>query len=99
MKSKAAIQLEYRSVCAQASKLEASADELAQIRNQLDILVDNLRDGWAGESANLYFQKCEALSRKISTSQKDLDKIASVIRRTAKIYRDTEMAAIAAVQD
>lgn len=99
MKSKKAIQIEFQQVTQQAKQLDQCATELHSIRSQLAGLVDNLRGGWAGESAELYFQKCEELSSKLFSSQQSLTQIASVIQRSAKAYRDAELAAIQMVQD
>ena len=98
MKSKAAIQIEFQQVINQARELEDCADELQQIQRQIESLVDNLRSGWAGESAELYFEKCGLLSNKLATSQRNLDQTANVIRRSARIYRDAELAAIQLTQ-
>lgn len=99
MKSKAAIQIEFSQVTAQARKLEDCADELQDVRRQLDRLMEDLRGGWAGESAELYLQKCSELSGKLYTSRKNLDKVADVIHRSAKAYRDAELAAIQLAQN
>lgn len=99
MKSKTTIQFEFQQVMSQASALEDSALELQNVRAQINTLVDSLRAGWVGESAELYFQKCNELAYKLNTSQKNLDKVADVIRKSAKAYRDAELAAIQVVQD
>lgn len=99
MKSKAAIQIEFSQVTAQARKLEGCADDLQDVRRQLENLMGDLRTGWAGESAELYLQKCSELSDKLNTSRRNLDKVADVIYRSAKAYRDAELAAIQLTQN
>lgn len=99
MKSKAKIQLEFQQVTAQARELERCADQLADARRKLDALMEELGAGWVGESANAYFEKCGLLSDKLVDSQKDLDRVAGVIHRSAKAFRDAELAALALIQD
>ena len=98
MKSRSQIQFEYRQVISQADKLEGCAEELQSVREQINALVDSLRSGWAGESADMYYQKCSELSQKINRSRTNLDQTVSVIRRTAKAYRDAELAALRRAQ-
>lgn len=99
MKSESTIKMEYQQIITQANKLNSCSDDLVDIARELDQLIDALRAGWAGESANLYCSKCNELYTKIKNAANDLDKTSSVIKRTAKIYRDTEIAAIKLVQD
>lgn len=99
MKSKTTIQIEYQKVTAQARKLEDCADDLKTIRTKLEGIMEELRSGWEGESAQLYFQKCQELSDKLASSQKDLTKTAGVIDKTAEAYRLAELAALQLVQD
>ena len=99
MKSKAKIMVEFQRVSSQSKKLGQCADDMKRLRKELDAIVDDLCAGWAGESANLYFQKCWELSEKMKRSERDLDKISDVIYRSAKVYRDAELAAIQLAQD
>lgn len=94
MKSSNTIQVEFQQVTRQTKKLEQCADDLQKVRRQLQELMNDLRVSWAGESAELYLQKCNELSNKINTSAKNLGKTADVIERSAKAYRDAELAAI-----
>lgn len=99
MRSSATIKIQYAQTIAQAKQLEECAQSMQDIRKQLDALVDDLRGGWAGESADLYFQKCGELSQKLTKSGKDLYKTADVIERSAKAYRDAELAAIQLIEN
>lgn len=95
MKSERAIQLEYRQVKVQAGKLDECADEIKVVRQRLERLMEELRGSWEGESASLYLEKCNELSRKLKISSNNLDSTAKVISRAADIYRAAELAAIA----
>ena len=99
MKSKSAIHMKFKQVINHARELEEWSDELQQPQRQIDTLVSDLRSGWAGESAELYFEKCGLLANKLGTSQRNLDQTASVIRRSARIYRDAELEAIRLAQN
>ena len=94
MKSSKTIQIEFQQVAQQAQKLEQCANDLMKVRHQLQELMNDLHCGWEGESADMYLQKCSELSDKINTSAKNLDKTANVIERSARAYRDAELAAI-----
>ena len=99
MKTIGSIQIEYRQVMDQANKLGDCAEDLARLQRQIDMLVSDLKGGWEGESANLYFQKCMELSAKIKKSQNNLEQTANVIRKSARAYRDAEMEAIKIAQN
>lgn len=99
MKTKGSIQIEYRQVINQAEKLEGCANEIHDLQRQIETLMNDLRSGWSGDSAELYLQKCNELSRKLGQSEKNLDQTAGVIRRSAKAYRDAELAALELVQN
>lgn len=99
MKSKNAIQIEFEQVLIQAQNLENSADELNDIRKKINELVSNLSEGWKGENAEAYLKKCSELSEKINISRNDLHKTAGVIRKSAKAYRDAELASIRVTQN
>ena len=99
MKSKTAIQIEFQQVIRQAQTLENCADDLQEIRRQIDGLIENLGSGWVGESANQYFLKCKELSSKMNVSRMNLDNMAAVIRKSAHIYRDAELRAIELVEN
>lgn len=99
MKSESSIKFEYHQVVSQANRLENCSEDLQNVCRELDRLVDTLRTGWEGESASLYFEKCNELYAKIKSASNDLERTSVTIKRTAKIYRDTELAAIRLVQD
>lgn len=99
MKSESTIKMEYNDVIVQANKLDKCVSELQEVTRQLDQVINDLRAGWEGESANLFCSKCDELYVKIKRSSNDVDKTSDVIRRTARIYRDMELAAIKILQD
>ena len=99
MKSSRTIQIEFQQVVRQTNKLEKCADELWRVQRELQDLVNDLRAGWAGDSAEVYFQKCNELSSKVGRSANNLNITANVIEKSARAYRDAELAAIRLAQD
>ena len=98
MKTARAISIAFGNAISQAEKLENSAEQMRASKRQLDEIKNSLKAGWEGESASLYFQKCEQLGEKLRRTADDLDQIAGVIRRSAKVYRDAELRALDAVK-
>ena len=98
MKTARSISIAFSNAIAQAQKLENNAEQMRASKRQLDSIKASLRAEWEGESASLYLQKCELLGGKLEQTARDLDQIASVIRRSAKTYRDAEMRALEAVR-
>ena len=98
MKTARSISIAFGNAIAQAEKLEASAEQMRASKRQLDSIRDSLKTEWEGESASLYFQKCDLLGAKLEKTAGELAQIASVIRRSARAYRDAEMKALVAVQ-
>lgn len=94
MKTARAISIAFGNAISQAEKLENSAEQMRASKRQLDEIKNSLKAGWEGESASLYFQKCEQLGEKLKRTADDLEQIARVIRSSAKTYRDTEMRAL-----
>ena len=98
MKTARSISIAFGNAIAQAEKLEASAEQMRTSKKQLDSIRDSLKAEWEGESASLYFQKCDLLGTKLEKTAGELAQIASVIRKSAKTYRDAEMKALEAVK-
>lgn len=98
MKTARSISIAFGNAIAQAQKLENSADQMRASKRQLDGIKDSLRAEWEGESASLYLQKCDLLGAKLERTASELNQIASVIRKSAKSYRDAEMRALEAVK-
>lgn len=98
MKTARSISIAFGNAIAQAEKLEASAEQMRASKRQLDSIRDSLKTEWEGESASLYFQKCDLLGAKLEKTAGELAQIASVIRRSARAYRDAEMKALEAVK-
>ena len=98
MKSSRTIQIEFQQVVQQTNRLEDCANDLRRVQKMLDDLVDDLSSGWAGESAQAYFQKCRELHSKLGKSAQNLNTTANVIERSARAYRDAELRAIQLAQ-
>lgn len=98
MRTARSISIAFDNAIAQAKRLENSAEQMRASQRQLDEIKASLKAGWEGESANLYFQKCEQLGNKLRRTAEDLEQIARVIRKSAKTYRDAEMRALDAIK-
>ena len=98
MKTARSISIAFGNAIAQVEKLEASAEQMRTSKKQLDSIRYSLKAEWEGESASLYFQKCDLLGAKLEKTAGELAQIASVIRKSAKTYRDAEMKALEAVK-
>lgn len=92
------ILVEFRQVQEQAKSLEECAGDLKSIEKQLQGVVDGLRGNWQGRSADLYCQKCEELSEKLTNSASKLEHISTAIGRAAYRYRDAELKAVELAQ-
>lgn len=94
MKSKDAIQLEYRAAKLNAERLRECADRLQKMRSEMDALADELQAGWQGDSARVCIAKCGEFSDKVNRSEEHLKEISNAIKEAARAYRDADMAAI-----
>lgn len=97
VKSLKSISIAFENAIAQARRLEESAAKMRNARLQLRDIQNSLRSEWQGESAQLYMQKCDILSDKLQRTADDLLKIADVIRKSAKSYKDAEVKALEAI--
>lgn len=88
------ILVEFKQVQEQIRALEECASELDQIETQLQNLTAGLRGQWQGESADLYYLKCEDLGGKLSRGTKNLRETSDAIKQVAKRYYDAEMKAV-----
>lgn len=94
MATKAIIRINYNNAKRQAKEL---IDCAAAIRSQIRKLSDvetNLRSGWDGDAAQVYYGKHGDLKTKLEKSASNLDKIASTINRAAEAYYKAEMRAL-----
>ncbi|MGN1139997.1 MAG: WXG100 family type VII secretion target [Oliverpabstia sp.] len=98
MKTKESIKIDFNNAMKQAASVDTCAEELRKVGRQLQEVINELGSGWKGEAASLYLQKCETLSSKINKSANDLSKISSTISKTAKVYYETEKAALEIVK-
>lgn len=97
MKTQESIRIDFSNAMKQASAVDSCADELRKVSKQLQEALNELESGWKGEAASIYLGKCETLTSKISKSANDLSRISDTISKTAKVYYETEKAALAVV--
>ena len=90
----AVITLEYKSVKAQAAKAEECAQDLMTIRQKLIALTNEISQGWQGDAATAFLEKCETLAEKIQISAKEIERTANIIEKAAELYRKAEENAI-----
>lgn len=94
MKTKQSIRIDFDNAMRQAASADNCSEELRNVERQLQEVIHELSSGWKGEAASLYLEKCEALAKKIGKSANDMNRISSTIKKTAKIYYETEKAAL-----
>lgn len=94
MKTKQSIRIDFDNAMRQAASADNCSEELRNVERQLHEVINELSNGWKGEAATLYLEKCEALVKKIGKSANDMNWISSTIKKTAKIYYETEKAAL-----
>lgn len=95
MANKVTIQLNYIRAVNQARKLEELADELRSIANRdLESTMSDLSRNWKGESATLFLKKAQKAYGDIISNANQLDKTASVIRKSAENIRNSELRAL-----
>lgn len=94
----AAIMLEFNQVNTQARTIQECADTLSDIDGRLQNLMASLNQGWQGEAANEYLQKCETLSSMIRKTAQELKAVSDAVRQAAKTYKTAEENALALAQ-
>ena len=82
----------------QAGKLRDCSSDLEHVEKQLSALVADLQQGWGGEAASAFAQKCGTLQKKLNTTSRDLRTISDTINKSAKAYYDAEKRAIEIAQ-
>lgn len=98
MKTRESIRIDFANAMKQASLADDCAEELRMVERSVNELINEINSGWTGEAATLYLEKCELLAKKINKSSNDMKKISSTIAKTAKIYYETEKAALEVVR-
>lgn len=94
MKTKESIRIDFDNAMRQAVSADNCSEELRNVERKLQEVISELSGGWKGEAASLYLEKCEALAKKISKSANDMSRISGTIKKTARIYYETEKAAL-----
>lgn len=94
MSSLAEIYFNYDKAIQQANKLDEIARKLRTASNSdMDRILKNINAAWKSDSAPAYIKKGNKVGSDIVTSAKNLERIASTIRRIAQEIRDAELAA------
>ena len=92
MKSKAAIEFDFRQAMNRANELEQVASEMKRMaNNDMQSSLQQLSAAWKGEAASAYLTKGGRLKNKVIKSADDLNKTASTIRNVAKRVYEAEM--------
>lgn len=90
------IEITFGNAMTQANQLDACADDMIRVANNSMAGIKNeLNMAWQGESANAYIAKMDMTASNIITTANKLRQIADTIRRVARIFRETELRAIA----
>lgn len=97
MKTQKSIRIDFDNALRQASYVGECAGELQDVKKRMQEIMNELGTGWKGEAASIYLTKCEDLVNKIEKSVNDLNRISGTISKTAKIYYETEKAALALI--
>ncbi len=94
MASKYRIKMDFKEAKRQADELDDIADNLRNVADRdLEQAMAALNSGWKGDSATLYLNKVNSVKEKTYREVRDLQSIASDIRRTARIIYEAEMEA------
>ncbi len=92
------INISFNQAMNKAQEVESSAKELGRLQQELENTISTLQSAWQGDGANAYLMKCRAMKQKMNTTESDLYRIASVIRRTAWAFYDAEIKALEAIE-
>lgn len=94
MATYASITFDFNQAKAEATKLEHIAAQMKKMADRnMQNALNQLANGWKGESATLYIRKCETVRSNIIAEANDLIKIASSIRSVAQRIYNAEMEA------
>lgn len=90
------IEITFGNAMSQANQLDACADDMMRLANSSMTGIENeINMAWQGDSANAYLNKMDITASNIVTTANKLHQIAETIRGVARIFRDTELRAIA----
>lgn len=94
MKSKSAIEFDFRQAMNRADELDQVASEMKRMaNNDMQSSLQQLSTAWKGEAASAYLTKGGRLKDKVLKSASDLNKTASTIRSVARRVYNAEMTA------
>lgn len=98
MKTLSSISISFQQTTEQARSLSACADSLRTVQRQMETIIGDLQRNWSGDAANLYLNKCNKFSKKLSSTAGELDQVSASIKRTAQNYYEAEKRAIKLAQ-
>lgn len=94
--TRSVIEITFGNAMAQANQLDQCAETMEQlIRGDLVSIKDGVRCAWEGEACNAYISKMDLTSENMAKTAKKIRDIADTLRRVARIFRDTELRALA----
>lgn len=94
-----AIEFNYSRAIRQAAEIDAVADDIDRlVKNNLHNTQAALSNAWTGEAATLYLQNLQQFGNDAAAESRKLRRIASKIRKTAKIIAEAEQEAKRAAQ-
>lgn len=94
MKSKSAIEFDFRQAMNRADELDQVASEMKRMaNNDMQSSLQQLSTAWKGEAASEYLTKGGRLKDKVLKSANDLNKTAATIRSVARRVYNAEMTA------
>lgn len=89
------VEITFSEALRQARRIEACADDMSRVANtNLPGICSEIGDAWQGDSAGAYLSKVETSAGNIATTANRLYEIARTLQTVARIFRDSELAAI-----
>lgn len=89
------VEITFDEALRQASRIEACADDMDRVaRTNIPGICSEIGEAWQGDSAGAYLTKVETSADNIAATANRLTEIAQTLRTVARIFRDSELAAI-----
>ena len=96
MLTKQTIEIAFGNAQQQADQLEACADEMLRVANSnMETVKSDLASAWQGTSAEAYIHKMDLTAENIRKTAGRIQEIAKTLRSVAKVFRETELKALA----
>ena len=92
--SRERIEYDYHEMIELSARISQAVSELTSIKNSLDSSMGELGGYWKGDSAKDYIGQGQDVSNQMQKNIQYLQSIASGIKKTATVYRETEDAKI-----